>query len=48
MIEDGLRKALVEACTALRLDPQNADARLEVAILQDKLIAFVTEPSSSQ
>ena len=27
-IEDALRKALGEACTALRLDPRNADARL--------------------
>ena len=37
-IEDALRKALGEACTALRLDPRNADARLQVAVLQDKLI----------
>ena len=30
-IEDALRKALGEACTALRLDPRNAVARLRVA-----------------
>jgi hypothetical protein len=47
-IEDRLRKALGEACTALRLDPRNADARLEVAILQDKLVALVSEPPSSR
>ena len=47
-IEDGLRKALGEACTALRLDPRNADARLDVAVLQDKLVALVSEPPSSQ
>ena len=41
-IEDGLRKALGEACTALRLDPRNADARLEVAGLQDKLVGLVS------
>ncbi len=37
-IEDALRKALGEACTALRLDPRNAQARLCVAVLQDKLV----------
>ena len=47
-IENGLRKALSEACTALRLDPRNADARLEVAILQDKLVALVSQPPSSR
>jgi eukaryotic-like serine/threonine-protein kinase len=47
-IEDGLRKALSEARTALRLDPQNADARIEVAILQDKLVALVSEPPASR
>jgi hypothetical protein len=44
IVEDGLRKALGEACTALRLDPRNADARLQVAILEDKLVALVSEP----
>ena len=39
-IEDALRKALGEACTALRLDPRNAEARLSVAGLQDKLVAL--------
>jgi hypothetical protein len=43
VIEDTLRKALGEACTALRLDPRNADARREVAILQDKLVHLVSE-----
>ena len=47
-IEDALRKALGEACAALRLDPRNADARLEVAILQDKLVTLVSEPPSSR
>jgi eukaryotic-like serine/threonine-protein kinase len=47
-IEDGLRKALSEACTALRLDPRNAEARLEVAILQDKLVGLVSERPSSR
>ncbi len=47
-IEDGLRKALGEACTALRLDPRNADARLQVAGLQDKLVALVAERPSSR
>ena len=45
-VEDGLRKALGEACTALRLDPRNADARIDVAILQDKLVALVSEAPS--
>jgi hypothetical protein len=47
-IEDGLRKALGAACTALRLDPRNAEARLDVAILQDKLVALVSERPSSR
>jgi hypothetical protein len=47
-IEDGLRKALGEACTALRLDPRNSDARLDVATLQDKLVGLVSERPSSR
>ena len=47
-IEDGLRKALGEACTALRLDPRNADARLDVAVLQDKLVALLSQAPSSR
>jgi hypothetical protein len=47
-VEDGLRKALGEACTALRLDPRNAQARLDVAILRDKLVTLVSEPPSSR
>ena len=47
-IEHALRKALGEACTALRLDPRNADARLEVAILQDKLVGLVSERPTSR
>ena len=39
-IEDALRKALGEARTALRLDPRNAEARLDVATLQDKLVGL--------
>jgi hypothetical protein len=39
-IEDALRKALGEARTALRLDPNNAEARLDVAALQDKLVCL--------
>jgi hypothetical protein len=37
-IEESLRKALGEARTALRLDPHNANARLDIATLQGKLI----------
>ncbi len=48
-IEDRLRKGLGEACTALHLDPRSSAARLEVAILQDKLVGLVSErPSSPQ
>ena len=47
-IEDGLRRALGEACIAFRLDPRKADARLEVAILQDKLVKLVSERPSSR
>jgi tetratricopeptide (TPR) repeat protein len=39
-IEDALRKALGEARSALRLDPNNAEARLDVAVLQDKLVGL--------
>jgi eukaryotic-like serine/threonine-protein kinase len=39
-IEDALRKALGAAHTALRLDPRNAVARLDVAVLQEKLIGL--------
>jgi hypothetical protein len=42
-IEAALRKALGEASTALRLDPQNADARMMVSGLQDKLIALAVQ-----
>ena len=41
-IEGALRKALGEASTALRLDPRNADARLYVSGLQDKLIGLAS------
>ena len=47
-IEDTLLKALGEACTALRLDPRNAVARLEVAGLQDKLVSLVSQRRSSR
>jgi tetratricopeptide (TPR) repeat protein len=40
VIEDALRKALGEARTALRLDPRNAEARFDVAVLQDKLVGL--------
>ena len=39
-IEAALRKALGEACTALRLDPRNTHARMKVAGLQDKLVGL--------
>ena len=41
-IEAADRNALSEACTALRLDPRNADARLNVANLQDKLVGLAS------
>jgi serine/threonine protein kinase len=47
-IEAALRKALGEASTALRLDPRNADARLVVSGLQDKLIRLVSERPGSR
>jgi len=47
-IEDSLRKALGEACIALRRDPRNADARLCVAVLQDTLFGLASERPSSR
>ena len=47
-IEDAMRKALGEASTALRLDPRNAEARLKVAGLQEKLIRLASERPSSR
>jgi hypothetical protein len=48
LFEDGLRKALSEASTALRLDPRSADARIEVALLQDKLVRLASEQRASR
>jgi hypothetical protein len=39
-IEDALRKALGAAHTALRLDPRNTEARVSVAVIQDKLVGL--------
>jgi hypothetical protein len=47
-IEAALRKALGEACIALRLDPRNAAARLRVAGLQDKLFGLASQRPSSR
>jgi hypothetical protein len=47
-IEDATRKALGEACTALRLDPRNANARLTVAGLQDKLFGLASRRTASR
>ena len=47
-IEDAQRKALGAACTALRLDPRNADARFTVAVLQDKLFGLASGRHSSR
>jgi len=41
-IEETLRKALGEACTALRLDPGNAMARIAVSTLRDKLVGLIS------
>ena len=41
-IEDATRKALGEARTALRLDPRSADARTNVANIQDKLVGLAS------
>lgn len=46
--EAALRKALGEACLALRLDPRNAEVRLRVAGLQDKLFGLASERHSSR
>ena len=45
-IEDALRRALGEARTALRLDPENEQARKKVAILQEKLVRLASELQS--
>ena len=42
-IEAATRKALVAACTALRLDPRNTAARMKVAGLQDKLVGLTSQ-----
>ncbi len=47
-IEDATRKALGEACTALRLDPRNVYTRLMVAGLQDKLFGLASERPRSR
>ncbi|MFI5457191.1 MAG: protein kinase [Isosphaerales bacterium] len=47
-IEETLRKALGEACTALRLEPRNVAARLKVSTLQDKLLGLMSERPSSR
>jgi eukaryotic-like serine/threonine-protein kinase len=44
-IEEALRNALREACTALRLDPRNATARIEVSTLRDKLFGLMSQQS---
>jgi eukaryotic-like serine/threonine-protein kinase len=41
-IEAAYRNALGEACTALRLDPRSADARINVANLQDRLVGLAS------
>jgi hypothetical protein len=47
-IEETLRRALGEARTALRLDPQNVPARIKVASLQDKLVGLSSEQPSTR
>jgi hypothetical protein len=42
-IEAATRNALVEACTALHLDPQNAAARMKVSGLQDKIVRLASQ-----
>jgi eukaryotic-like serine/threonine-protein kinase len=42
-IEENLRDALREACTALRLDPRNREARRTVSILRDKLFGLMSQ-----
>jgi hypothetical protein len=46
-IELALMNALREARTALRLDPRNADTRLRVAGLQEKLFGLASRRSAS-
>ena len=46
-IQAALSNALGEACTALRLDPQDANARLKVAGLQDKLFKLASDRPSA-
>lgn len=46
MIQGALSTTLGEACTAVRLDPRNADARLRVAGLRDKLFAVASDRPS--
>ena len=41
-IEMALRKSLDEARTAIRLDPRNVNARIQVAGIQDKLVGLVS------
>ena len=41
-IEAATRNALVEASTALHLDPRNTSARLKVAGLQDKMVGLAS------
>jgi hypothetical protein len=45
-IEEHLRKALGEAHTALKLDPEGNAARSRVSVLQDKLVGLALEPPS--
>jgi hypothetical protein len=47
-IEHALSNALCEAFTALRLEPRDANTRLRVAGLQDKLVGLAHERPSSR
>jgi hypothetical protein len=47
-IDEGLRKALSEACIALRLDPRNETARIWVSGIQDKLVKLASERPPSR
>ncbi len=47
-VADALRKALAEARTALRLEPEDEEGSLRVAILQDKLLRVELGRSSSR
>jgi hypothetical protein len=42
-IEAATRNALVAACTAIRLDPRSAFARVKVASLQDKMVGLTSQ-----